>query len=208
MDATYETGLGLASYTMSGWSVGAFDFDNDGDREVFTANSHVSENIELYRHQTYRQPNAVFVRSPSGSYQDVAPSAGPAMAVKAAHRGAAFGDLDNDGRIDAVVAVLGGEAEVLFNESDAGHWLTLDLRGKRSNRSAIGARVVLTDGSGSTQHAAVTTAVGYASASDRRVHFGLGAETAVREIRVQWPSGEIQTLADVQVDQILMVEEP
>lgn len=207
-DSTYATRIGLASFNMSGWSIGAVDFDNDGALELFTANSHVSENIELYRQQAYRLPNAIFRRSPDGTYANVAPQAGPALERSEAHRGAAFGDLDNDGRVDVVVSAIGARAAVLFNESEAGHWLTLDLEGTASNRSGIGARVKLTDETGRTQHSHVTTAVGYASSSDSRVHFGLGPAKRASEIEIRWPSGKVQTLMDVSADQILQVREP
>ena len=207
-DSTYATRIGLASFNMSGWSIGAVDFDNDGASELFTANSHVSENIELYRQQAYRLPNAIFRRSTDGTYANVAPEAGPALERSEAHRGAAFGDLDNDGRVDVVVSAIGARAAVLFNESEAGHWLTLDLEGTASNRSGIGARVKLTDETGRTQHSHVTTAVGYASSSDSRVHFGLGPATRASEIEIRWPSGKVQTLMDVSADQLLTVREP
>lgn len=207
-DETYATRIGLESYTMSGWSVGAFDFDNDGDKDIFTANSHVSENVGLYRSISYRLPNAVFQAREDGSFQDMSQQAGEAMQAPAAHRGAAFGDLDNDGRIDAVVSAIGSTASVLFNESAAGHWLLLDLEGTRSNRSAIGAQVTVEDSAGRIQHNHASTAVGYASSSDRRVHFGLGDSPVARRIEVRWPSGTKQVLEDVAADQVLQVVEP
>lgn len=207
-DATYASKLGLEAYTKSGWSVGAFDFDNDGDKDLFTANSHVSENVELYRSVAYRMPNSVFQAMEDGTYRDVASGAGPALRRPAAHRGAAFGDLDNDGRVDVVVSAIGSEASVLFNESRGGNWLMLDLRGTSSNRTAIGAAIRLVDGSGRVQYNRVTTAVGYASASDRRVHFGLGPSSTVREIEVRWPSGKVQVLENVDAGAILAITEP
>lgn len=207
-DSTYATRIGLASFNMAGWSIGAADFDNDGTLELFSANSHVSENIEFYKQQAYRLPNAIFRKSPDGMYEDVAPDAGPALERAEAHRGAAFGDLDNDGRIDVVVSAIGVRAAILFNESEAGHWLSLDLEGTASNRSGIGARVKLTDENGRSQYNHVTTAVGYASASDSRVHFGLGPSERASEIEVRWPSGKVQTLVNVSADQILKVQEP
>lgn len=207
-DSTYATRIGLASFNMAGWSIGAADFDNDGTLELFSANSHVSENIEFYKQQAYRLPNAIFRMSSDGMYENVAPEAGPALERSEAHRGAAFGDLDNDGRIDVVVSAIGVRAAILFNESEAGHWLSLDLEGTASNRSAIGARVKVTDEHGRSQYNHVTTAVGYASASDSRVHFGLGPSKSASEIEIRWPSGKVQTLANVSADQILAVQEP
>ncbi len=208
VDATYTSKIGLESFTMSGWSVGAFDFDNDGDKDIFTANSHVSENVELYRSISYRLPNAVFQNLGDGTYKDAALGAGPAMQTAAAHRGAAFGDIDNDGRVDVAVSAIASEASILFNESEGGNWLVLDLEGIASNRSGIGATVKLTEESGRVQHNHATTAVGYASASDSRVHFGLGDGVQVRQIEIRWPSGKVQTLADLATGQVLTVSEP
>ena len=206
-DETYTSKIGLESFTMSGWSVGGYDFDNDGDRDIFAANSHVSENVELYRSVAYRLPNAVFQRLSDGSYSDVREEAGPAMQEPAAHRGAAFGDLDNDGRVDAVVSAIGSKAKILFNESDSGNWLILDLQGTRSNRSGIGAQVRITDDSGRVQYNHVSTAVGYASSSDSRVHFGLGESRLLRTVEIRWPNGATDTLRDVLAGQILEVTE-
>ena len=208
VDATYPSKIGLESFTMSGWSVGAFDFDNDGDKDIFTANSHVSENVELYRSVSYRLPNAVFQNLGDGTYKSVGPQAGPAMQVSAAHRGAAFGDLDNDGRVDVAVSAIGTRAAILFNASGSGHWLGLDLTGTASNRDGIGARVRVVAGSGRVQHNHATTAVGYASSSDRRVHFGLGTDAEVRTVEITWPSGAVQTLQDPEIDRVLSVTEP
>ena len=208
VDATYPSKIGLESFTMSGWSVGAFDFENDGDKDIFTANSHVSENVELYRSVSYRLPNALFQNLGDGTYKDVGPQAGPAMQISAAHRGAAFGDLDNDGRVDVAVSAIGTNASILFNESSGGHWLGLDLEGTASNRDGIGARVRIVQGSGRGQHNHATTAVGYASSSDNRVHFGLGSDAEVRTVEITWPSGTLQTLEDPEIDRVLSVTEP
>ena len=208
VDATYPSKIGLESFTMSGWSVGAFDFDNDGDKDIFSANAHVSENVELYRSVSYRLPNAVFQNLGDGTYRDVGPQAGPAMQESAAHRGAAFGDMDNDGRVDVVISAIGTNAAVLFNESGGGHWLALDLVGTASNRDGIGARVRLVEESGRMQYNQATTAVGYASSSDSRVHFGLGTSTGVSAVEITWPSGTVQTLETPEIDAVLTVTEP
>jgi hypothetical protein len=205
----HAVGLGYPTVLMGGWGAGAYDLDNDGHKDLFTANSHVSENVEAYGHHRYRQANAVFRATGDGHFLDVTAQAGADMQRARAHRGCAFGDLDDDGRVDVVVSAIGGPAAVLYNvTADAGHWITLRLRGTKSNRDGIGATVRLTGESGQVQHNHATTAVGYASSSDRRVHFGLGADRSAREIEIRWPSGLTQVLVDVPADRVLEVEEP
>jgi len=128
--------------------------------------------------------------------------------VPGVHRGVAFGDLDNDGRIDGVVSVLGGPAKLFHNVSKTGnHWILLKLVGTKSNRMGIGAQVHIISEDGRSQWNQVTTAVGYASSSDSRVHFGLGANSRIRVIEIRWPSGTRQVLRDVAVDRVVTVEE-
>jgi hypothetical protein len=151
--------------------------------------------------------NAVFVNLKDGRFADASPLAGAAFARKAVHRGAAFGDIDNDGRVDAAVTALDGALELWRNVSPvAHHWLLVRLVGTKSNRDGIGAALTLMTAAG-PQHAHVSTAVGYGGASDRRVHFGLGAERSVRELTVRWPSGRTQTLRDLGADRVLTVRE-
>ena len=123
-------------------------------------------------------------------------------------RGMAIGDIDNDGRIDAVVTTNDGPAYILHNEgTTANHWLTLLLVGHKSNRDAIGAEVKVVTAKQS-QYATVATASSYLSSSDKRVHFGLGAEVTTKEIEIHWPSGIVQKLRNVAADQFLKIEEP
>ena len=193
---------------MAGWGTGACDLDNDGRKDLFAANSHVSENAEAYMHYRYRQANAVFQAGADGRFRDVTAQAGPAMRRARAHRGCAFGDFDDDGRVDVVVSAIGEPPAVLYNVTEGGHWIALRLKGTKSNRDGIGATVTLTGESGRVQHNHVTTAVGYSSSSDTRVHFGLGADRSAREIEIRWPSGTTQILRDVAADQLLEVKEP
>jgi len=138
----------------------------------------------------------------------VSATAGLGFQHAAAHRGAAFGDLDNDGRVDAVVTVLNGKTEYFHNiTSNSNHWILLKLVGVKSNRMGLGAQIAITAADGSKQYNQATTAVGYACSSDPRVHFGLGASKMVREIDIRWPSGIRQTLRNVPADRILTVEE-
>jgi hypothetical protein len=207
--ASHRAGLGYPTLAMSGWGTGAYDFDNDGHKDLFVARSHLSENIELYGPQRYRQPNAVFQGRGDGRFHDVSAGAGTAMQRPKAHRGCAFGDLDGDGRVDVVVSAIGEPAEILYNVTEnPGHWLDLRLRGTKSNRDGLGATVKVTGASGHVQHNHATTAVSYASSSDKRVHFGLGDDLGAREVEIRWPSGTMQVLRDVAADQILEVKEP
>jgi hypothetical protein len=207
--SSHAAGLGFATVLMGGWGVGAYDLDDDGFKDLFSANSHVSENVDFYGHHHYRQPNAVFRGSASGRFRDVTAGAGADMQRARAHRGCAFGDLDGDGRVDVVVSVIGEPAEVLHNATEgAGHWLVLRLQGTNSNRDGLGATVKLTGEKGHVQYNHATTAVGYASSSDKRVYFGLGADRTAREIEIRWPSGVRQVLRNVPADRVLAVDEP
>ena len=209
MDATYPSRLGWLSLPWAGWGVGIFDLNNDGLKDIFTANSHVMDNEELYSSRTYRQLNSVFVNLRGATFADARDGPGKDPWKARAHRGCAFGDFDNDGRTDIVVSSLNEPAELLRNVSDRRqHWLQLLLTGSRSNRDAIGAKVRMTSESGRTQYNHVTTSVGYASSSSRRVHFGLGEESKIAAIEIRWPSGELQVLHDVKADQLLRVTEP
>ncbi len=207
-EATYKSRLSSPTRTMSGWSNGIFDFDNDGWKDLFVARGNVLDNVALYSTRKYEEPNTVFRNLGNGTFQDVSSTAGPGFQHAAPHRGAAFGDLDNDGRVDAVVTVLNGKMEYFHNiTSNRNHWILLKLVGVKSNRMGLGAQVAITAEDGSKQYNEATTAVGYACSSDPRVHFGLGASKMVRQIDIRWPSGIRQTLRNVRADQILTVEE-
>jgi hypothetical protein len=205
---TYKDKVGFSSFKMSGWGAGIFDFNNDGLKDLFAANSHVSENANIDPQQHYRQNNAVFMNMGDGTFEDVSAEAGLDSLPPAAHRGCAFGDLNNDGKVDAVVSAIGGPVEILYNTSTgANHWLLVRTVGVKSNRDGIGTRVKITGQSGLVQYNHVTTAGSYASSLDPRVHFGLGNDTIVKEVELRWPSGRVQTLKNVKADQILKVTE-
>ncbi|PYV55923.1 MAG: CRTAC1 family protein [Acidobacteria bacterium] len=203
---TYPANIGFPTYKMSGWGTGIVDFNNDGYKDLFSANSHVSENADIDPQQHYLQTNAIFENMKNNTFQDVSAHAG--LSLRAAHRGAAFGDLNNDGKIDVVVSVIAGHAELLYNTTANGnHWLLIQTIGTKSNRDGIGTQIKLTSHSGSAQFNQVTTAGSYASSSDKRVHFGLGRDKLIKEITLRWPSGTVQTLHNVKADQILRVTE-
>jgi hypothetical protein len=153
------------------------------------------------------EPNTVLRNLGNRKFQDVSAGSGAAFQTALAHRGAAFGDMDNDGRIDAVVSVLQGKAQYFHNISQNGnHWILLKLVGVKSNRMGLGAQVrIATDAGVQYNHA--TTSTGYACSSDPRVHFGLGPSKVVKEIDIVWPSRIHQTLHNVPADQILTVTE-
>lgn len=208
-NATAASGVGWQTIEMSGWSNGIYDFDNDGWKDLFVARSNVLDNIEKISSRKYAEPNAVLRNTANGKFKDVSATAGEAFALPGVHRGAAFGDLDNDGRVDAVVSVLNGKLKIFHNVTQpAGHWLTLRLKGVASNRDAIGARLSVTRAGGAKQYNHVTTSVGYACSSDVRVHFGLGADTVANEVEIVWPSGRRQTLQHLAADGIVDVNEP
>jgi hypothetical protein len=193
---------------VSGWGAGIYDFDNDGYKDLFSANSHVSENADLDPQQRYRQPNAVFHNLRNGTFADVSANAGKAFTEAAAHRGCAFGDLNNDGKIDVVVSAIGSPGELLYNTSSgSNHWILIQAVGVKSNRDGIGTQIKVTGQSGLVQYDHVTTAGSYASSSDKRVHFGLGPATLIKEIELRWPSGTVQVLRNVKADQVLKVVE-
>jgi hypothetical protein len=207
-DDSYKAGIGFRSFQMSGWGAGIQDFDNDGYKDLFTANSHVSENADIDGQQHYRQPNAVFRNMHDGTFRDVSNETGPALQIRAVHRGCAFGDLNNDGKIDVVVSAIGSPAELLYNTSTGDtHWILIRTVGVKSNRDGIGTRIKMTGASGFVQYNHVTTAGSYASSNDSRVHFGLGADKVIKQIELRWPSGTVQLLHNVKADQILTVTE-
>jgi hypothetical protein len=205
---TYKAGIGFASLGMSGWGNGIYDFDNDGFKDLFSANSHASENADEDHEQQYRQTNAVFLNAHNGTFRDVSMFSGPDMQVRAAHRGCAFGDLNNDGKVDVVVSAIGDGTELLYNTTtNSNHWILIDTIGVKSNRDGIGTRIKITGDSGLVQYNHVTTAGSFASSSEKRVHFGLGADKRIKEIELRWPSGTVQVLRNVKADQLLKITE-
>jgi hypothetical protein len=201
---------GLAQMTLahSGWGVRFLDYDNDGWKDLLIAQGHDLDTIELSSpNLRYREP-MLLARNTGHGFVDVSGQSGSVFQQPWVARGLAIGDLDNDGRLDAVVTTNDGEVHVLHNQTQTrNHWLLLKLVGHDSNRDAIGAEVELVTAAGS-QFATVSTASSYLSASDKRVHFGLGKENVAQRIEIRWPSGIRQTVKDVAADQILQIDEP
>ena len=206
-DKTFLSRVAAQTSRSTGWGMGIFDFDNDGWKDIFTANAAIQSNSEQVDHIPYKLANGLLRNNADGTFTDVASLAGPSFRVPAAHRGAAFGDLNNDGRIDVVTNCLNAPPEIFLNRTThAGHWLLINLVGTKSNRDGLGARLKLTTTQG-VQYNHATTSVGYGSSSDKRVHFGLGPCREADRLEITWPSGITQTLTHVAADQILTVRE-
>ena len=193
-----QTGLGVLSSGTSGWSVGLEDFDNDGWKDLFVAQSHVLDNVESIDPSLHYLELPLLAINRNNRFE----SADSGVRTPLAARGAAFGDLNNDGWEDVVMTCLGGHPQVLLNRGGKAHWLVISLRGTRSNRDGYGARVQV---NGQTRYA--TSTVGYLSTSDKRLHFGLGTADKAK-VEIVWPSGIQQTLNEVHADQFLEVREP
>jgi len=206
--ASNSTGLSRVTLLHSGWGIRFMDYDNDGWKDILIAQGHDLDTIEKTNPQLrYREP-MMLLRNTGKGFVDVSADSGSVFHEAWVGRGMAIGDIDNDGRIDAVVATNGGALHVIHNDTPtSNHWLTLNLVGHKSNRDGIGAEVKLVTAQG-TQWVTATTASSYLSASDKRVHFGLGSETLVPLVEIRWPSGIVQTLKGVRGDQILRVDEP
>jgi hypothetical protein len=203
----YVSGLSEVSRLSapnSGWSNGFIDYDNDGWKDIYSSNGDV-DNVAA----NSKQSDTMFENVDGKRFENVSQLLGADFNHVGFQRGSAFVDLNNDGAMDLVVTSLDERPRILLNSGDTGnHWLLIDAVGRKSNRDAIGAVMKLTTGSGRTLYNHVTTSVGFMSSSDKRVHFGLGAETKIASIEIRWPSGTVQTLKDVKPDRILKVEEP
>jgi enediyne biosynthesis protein E4 len=204
-DVTEMTGMAAMTSRFTAWGTGVFDFDNDGNKDIFAAGSAILDNSMEVNHKPYPLPNWLYRNLGNMKFHDVSAQAGSAFCAPAAHRGAAFGDLDNDGKIDIVVTVLDGQPQLFMNRSPSPHhWIILKLVGVVDNRDGLGTKVKITTTNG-VQYNEATTAVGYNSSSDKRVHFGLGNAAIVERIELTWPRGGTQTLTHVMADQILTI---
>ena len=205
--ATNATGVGRITLLYSGWGTRFIDADNDGLRDLFVAQSHVLDTIEKTNsYLRYKQTPLLMLNTGKG-FVNVSSTAGPAFSNVLAGRGAAFGDLNNDGQIDVVIASLDGPPVVLRNNGTKNHWLGLSLIGSKSNRNGIGARITVTDSTGRRQVFDESTSGSYLASNDPRIIVGLGATGSVRKIELNWPSGIVQTITEPQVDRYLVVDE-
>jgi len=211
-EVTTPSGMREASIKMAGYGAGFYDFDNDGWKDLFVTRGHVESQAipgaEIDEYNTvFRNPGPI-KDNKTGKWVALTEEAGLTATPATRHRGLAFGDLDGDGRIDVVATALSADAEIWMNRSQkSGHWLDIALRGTKSNRDGIGARIKVVTKSG-TQYNHMTTSVGYASSGDGPVHFGLGADDRAESIEIRWPSGKVQSFENVEADRILKATEP
>jgi enediyne biosynthesis protein E4 len=206
-EMTNASGLGGATLTFSGWSTHFFDFDNDGWKDLFVAQGHVMDTIEhTSPNLKYMEP-PLMLRNEAGHFVRVFP--GAAFKSEWAGRGAAFGDLDNDGDVDIVINNLGQKASVLRNDGgNRRNWIAIQTVGTKSNRDGIGSRIKVISASGLTQFFTVNTATGYLSASDKRISVGIGGDSVAKMIEITWPSGIVQKFENVKAGQMLKAVEP
>jgi enediyne biosynthesis protein E4 len=205
--ATNSSGVGQISLPYSGWGTRFIDADNDGLRDIFVAQSHVLDTIEKSTSYVKYKQTLLLMRNTGKGFVNVSATAGAAFNVPLAARGAAFGDLNSDGQIDAIIAVLNGSPLVLRNDGTKNHWLGIALVGSRSNRQGIGARVTVTDSNGRTQIFDVSTSGSYLSANDARILAGLGSAREVKNVEVHWPSGRVQKIALPRINSYVTISE-
>jgi len=205
--SSYSSGVGTMTLLHSGWSLHFIDYDNAGRKDLLIAQGHDLDTVEKsYPQLRYREP-MMLLRNMGKRFVDVSSMSGEVFHEAWVGRGMAVGDIDNDGRIDAVVSTNGGPVHVLHNETVTdNHWLTFKLVGHKSNRDGIGAVIKLTTSQG-PQWVTVSTTGGYLSSNDPRAHFGLGTDTSAQTVEIDWPSGTKQILKNVAGDRIVQVEE-
>jgi hypothetical protein len=206
-DATRSSGI-ARNTKFVGWGCGFFDFDNDGLPDLLLVNGHVFPEVEQLKDpMSYRNHAILYRNTGDGKLQDITEGGGPGILERHSSRGAAFGDIENDGAIEVLINNQNEAPSLLhLSQRPAGHWLTIRLIGTRSNRSAIGARVRLT-AAGRTQIAEVRSGGSYLSQSDLRLHFGLGGAATVDTIEIQWPGGQRQRKTKLLADRIVTITE-
>ncbi|MDP7286794.1 MAG: CRTAC1 family protein [Phycisphaerae bacterium] len=207
-DVTRVTKAGTGTLSYVTWGNGFGDFDNDGDRDIFIACGHIQDNVEKFDDNgTYHAKNIVMMNTGKGKFANVSDKCGDGLAVKLSSRGAALGDLDNDGDLDVVIMNSRREPTILRNDSPAGnHWIQIRLRGVKTNRHGVGARVKVVAGK-LTQIDEVHSGQGYQSHFGMRLHFGLGKIDKVDRIEVRWIGGGVDVLKNVRIDQIIRIKE-
>src|ERR1700682_398437 len=208
-DVSFAAGIANVTLPFLGWGTGFLDFDNDGLLDIFVANGHVYPGVDKQDWGTTWAQRPLLFRNLNGSkFEPVAPATGSGLAVVVSARGAAFGDLFNDGHIDAVLNVMDSTPVLLSNVvKNSNHWLTLKLLGgPKGPRVAIGAKAFITTGS-IRQRADVFSGGSYASSSDQRLHFGLGSASKVDKVEILWPDGTKEEIKVLPIDRIVTVME-
>jgi enediyne biosynthesis protein E4 len=204
-DVTTKIGLG-SGYEPLGFGTRLFDFDNDGDNDIYVTNGHVADNVQLYQKHTYAQKDLLY-ENVGGRFRDISSQSGSVFQADRVGRGLAVADFDNDGALDVVITSVGRPAVLLKNQAGKrGNWITIRAEGTRSNRFGLGATVQVETSEG-VQVGEINNVASYESSSDIRAHFGLGPAKTIKQIEIAWPSGAKQVLKDVAVDQILTVKE-
>ena len=205
--STNSSGVGQITLLFSGWGTRFIDVDNDGWRDLLVSQGHVLDTIEKTNpYLKHKQPPLLMMNTGRG-FVNVSGTAGVVFGNPLSARGAAFGDLNNDGQIDVALAALDGPPVVLRNNGTKNHWLGISLLGSKSNRDGVGARVTVTTGAGRKQVFDVNTAGSYLSANDPRILVGLGSATAVRKVEVLWPSGISQIVNNPVADRYIVINE-
>lgn len=207
-DVTYSSGIGNKAILLSGVSMKFCDYDNDGWNDVLQVNGAMLDNIHLYHSEvSYEEPKLMFRNLGGGKFEKVSEHLGPDFMRPAAGRGLAVGDFDNDGDLDAAINIRGDYPQLLRNDGgNANHWLEVKLVGTRSNRDGIGAALKLI-AEGFTQHEQSKGGMSYMSANDPRIHFGLGRRKTIESLEITWPSGTVDRLSNVPINQIITVKE-
>jgi hypothetical protein len=207
-DETLNSGAGAGALPHVNWGTGLVDFDNDGDRDLFVACGHLQDNVDLYdATSAYRVRNVLLMNHGDGRFTNVSDQCGDGLSVALSSRGAAFDDLDNDGDVDVVVLNSRSEPTLLRNDSrNRNHWIQVRLRGRRSNRDGVGARVRVLAGN-LTQIAEVHSGRGYQSHFGTRLHFGLGNRDHVDRIEVRWIGRGVDVVEHVEADQVITIAE-
>ncbi|HMD98363.1 MAG TPA: CRTAC1 family protein [Terriglobia bacterium] len=207
-DITFSSGIGNKAIFLSGVSAKFLDYDNDGWRDILQANGSMLDNIKLYHtEETYPEPKLMFRNLGEGKFDKVSELLGPDFMKPTVGRGLATADFDNDGDIDILVNNRGDAPELLRNDGgNANNWLTVRLIGVKSNRDGIGASLKLVS-EGFTEFDQAKGGTSYMSASDPRIHFGLGKRKTIESLEITWPSGTVDKLASVPINQIITVKE-
>jgi hypothetical protein len=207
---TYETnttGIGQISLLFSGWGTKFADFDNDGWRDLFVAQSHVLDTIERTSSYLQYKQTPLLMRNTGKGFFDISATAGAAFKTRIAARGAAFGDLDNDGDTDIIIGVTDGAPVILRNDGTRNNWIGFELTGARPNTHALGARITVTDATGRRQIADISNAGSYLASNDARALFGIGTAASIRSVEIRWTGGKTQTLTATEINRYHKITE-